>query len=113
MPLTLRGTTAFSAADALAAGRALLDASIGKHLARRLTTADASIAKLWLSEMQGRVIDRCLQCFGGNGYMWEYPVARAYADARAQRIYGGTSEIMKEIIARDFGTLAEDRGRTS
>ncbi len=76
-----------------------------------VTAADASIAKLWLSEMQGRVIDRCLQCFGGNGYMWEYPVARAYADARAQRIYGGTSEIMKEIIARDFDGAAEGRRR--
>lgn len=93
----------------LAAGRSLLDASVEKHLARKLTTADASIAKLWLSEMQIRVIDRCLQCFGGNGYMWEYPVARAYADARAQTIYGGTTEIMKEIIARDLDARAGNK----
>lgn len=59
--------------------------------------------------MQIRVIDRCLQCFGGNGYMWEYPVARAYADARAQTIYGGTTEIMKEIIARDLDARAGNK----
>jgi acyl-CoA dehydrogenase len=58
------------------------------------------MAKWWTTETQCRVIDRCLQLFGGYGYMLEYPVARAYADARVQKIYGGTNEIMKELIAR-------------
>ncbi|MEH6605457.1 MAG: acyl-CoA dehydrogenase family protein, partial [Pseudomonadales bacterium] len=65
-----------------------------------LDAATASKAKLISTEMQGRVIDECLQLYGGYGYMWEYPVARAYADARVQRIYGGTSEVMKMIISR-------------
>ncbi|MGN7398008.1 acyl-CoA dehydrogenase family protein [Peribacillus frigoritolerans] len=67
----------------------------------QLSTTDASIAKLSASEAQGRVADGCLQLFGGYGYMEEYPISRAYADARVQRIYGGTSEIMKEIISKD------------
>ncbi|MBM3513191.1 MAG: acyl-CoA dehydrogenase, partial [Alphaproteobacteria bacterium] len=58
--------------------------------------------KLWTTELQGRVVDRCLQLFGGYGYMLEYPIAKMFADARIQRIYGGTSEIMKEIIARSL-----------
>ncbi|MNU09477.1 Acryloyl-CoA reductase (NADH) [compost metagenome] len=62
----------------------------------------AAKAKLWTSEMQGKVIDECLQLFGGYGYMMEYPIARMYIDARVQRIYAGTSEIMKEIIARSL-----------
>ena len=66
-----------------------------------LTAVDAAKAKLWGSEVQNRVIDRCLQLFGGYGYMNEYPIARAFADARVQTIYGGTSEIMKTIIGRD------------
>ncbi len=65
-----------------------------------LTTHDAAKAKLWATEVQGRVIDACLQLHGGYGYMLEYPIARAYIDARASRIYGGTTEIMKEIIGR-------------
>ncbi len=67
-----------------------------------LTTANASIAKLTTTELQGKVADQCLQLFGGYGYMKEYPISRDYVDARIQRIYGGTSEIMKEIIARDL-----------
>jgi len=70
-----------------------------------LTAVDAAKAKLWATEVQGRVVDRCLQLFGGYGYMLEYPIARAWADARVQRIYGGTSEIMKTIIARDLTGL--------
>ena len=58
------------------------------------------MCKLWLTEMQDRVIDRCLQLHGGYGYMWDYPIAKLYADSRVQRIYGGTSEIMKELISR-------------
>jgi acyl-CoA dehydrogenase len=96
---TIRHRLAELATDA-AVGRAFLDECIVKHLAGALDTATASMAKYWLSEMQFRVLDACVQLHGGYGYMREYPVARAWADARVQRIYGGTSEIMKEIIAR-------------
>jgi alkylation response protein AidB-like acyl-CoA dehydrogenase len=60
------------------------------------------MAKWWSSQMQCEVIDECLQLFGGYGYMLEYPIARAYVDARVQKIYGGTNEIMKELIARSL-----------
>jgi acyl-CoA dehydrogenase len=86
----------------LEVGRAFIDDCVRHILAGTLDTARASMAKLWLTELQGRVVDRCVQLFGGYGYMWDYPVARAFANARGQRIYGGTSEIMKEIIARDI-----------
>jgi len=66
----------------------------------QLDIDDAAAAKYWCSDLMGRVIDECLQLHGGNGYMLEYPIARAWIDARAQRIYGGTNEIMKELIAR-------------
>jgi alkylation response protein AidB-like acyl-CoA dehydrogenase len=68
-----------------------------------LTAADAAMAKWWCTELQGRVVDRCVQLFGGYGYMLEYPIARAYLDARVTRIYGGTTEIMKEIVGRSLG----------
>ena len=68
-----------------------------------LTAEDASMAKWWCTEMQNRLLDRCLQLFGGYGYMKEYPIARAWLDARIQTIYGGTSEIMKEIVGRGLG----------
>ncbi len=68
-----------------------------------LTPVDAAKAKWWTTELQGRAIDRCLQLHGGYGFMNEYPVARAYADARVTRIYGGTTEIMKEVVGRDLG----------
>jgi alkylation response protein AidB-like acyl-CoA dehydrogenase len=68
-----------------------------------LTAEEASMAKWWCTELQGRVVDTCVQLFGGYGYMTEYPIARAYADARVTRIYGGTTEIMKEIIGRHLG----------
>jgi alkylation response protein AidB-like acyl-CoA dehydrogenase len=71
--------------------------------AKRLTPEDAAKAKWWCTELQGRVIDRCLQLHGGYGYMLEYPIARAFADARITRIYGGTTEIMKEIVGRSLG----------
>jgi alkylation response protein AidB-like acyl-CoA dehydrogenase len=61
------------------------------------------MAKWWTTEMQGRVLDKCLQLHGGYGYMLEYPISRAFRDARAQRIYGGSNEIMKEIIGRGLG----------
>jgi long-chain-acyl-CoA dehydrogenase len=68
-----------------------------------LTAEDAASAKWWCTELQGRVVDRCVQLFGGYGYMLEYPIARAWADARATRIYGGANEIMKEIVGRSLG----------
>ena len=68
-----------------------------------LTPEDAASAKWWCTDLQGRVADRCLQLFGGYGYMTEYPIARAYADARVTRIYGGANEIMKEIVGRSLG----------
>ncbi len=81
-------------------GRVFIDSCIERCIAGTLDTSTASMAKWWLTDMQCRVIDECLQLHGGYGYMREYPIARMYADARAQRIYGGTNEIMKEIIAR-------------
>ena len=72
----------------------------------QLDTATASMAKYWTSDLHFPVMDRCVQLFGGYGYMWEYPIARAWADARVQRIYGGTNEIMKELISRNMGLPA-------
>jgi alkylation response protein AidB-like acyl-CoA dehydrogenase len=71
--------------------------------AGELTAVDASKAKWWCTELQGRTVDRCLQLHGGYGYMNEYPIARAFTDARITRIYGGTTEIMKEVIGRSLG----------
>ena len=71
--------------------------------AGELTAVDAAKAKWWCTELQGRTVDKCLQLHGGYGYMNEYPIAQAYADARITRIYGGTTEIMKEVIGRDLG----------
>jgi acyl-CoA dehydrogenase len=82
--------------------RIFIDRCAELLLRSELTTVDASKAKLLATELQGRVTDQCLQLHGGYGYMWEYPVTRAYADARIQRIYGGTSEVMKLIIGRDL-----------
>ncbi|KXO98994.1 acyl-CoA dehydrogenase family protein [Tsukamurella pseudospumae] len=82
------------------AGKTLVDHCIGLAITGGLDAATASMAKLWATEMQCRVIDRCLQLFGGYGYMMEYPIAQMYAAARVQKIYGGTNEIMKELIAR-------------
>lgn len=80
--------------------RAFLKDCMARHIRGELDTAAASVAKFWTTEMQFSVLDRCVQLFGGYGYMNEYPIARAWADARVQRIYGGTTEIMKEIVAR-------------
>ena len=81
-------------------GEALVDRCIGQHETDDCSAAEASMAKYWCSEMLGRVVDECVQLHGGYGYMNEYPIAKAYVDARVQRIYAGTTEIMKEIIAR-------------
>jgi alkylation response protein AidB-like acyl-CoA dehydrogenase len=84
------------------ATRAFVDACMVAHLQGRLDAARAALAKAWVTEQQGRVMDECLQLFGGYGYMMEYPIAELYADARVQRIYGGTNEIMKELAARSM-----------
>jgi alkylation response protein AidB-like acyl-CoA dehydrogenase len=80
-----------------------VDKCIELLLQDKLDTATASMAKYWVSDLENKVIDECVQLFGGYGYMWEYPIARAFVDARVQRIYGGTNEIMKEVIARGMG----------
>ena len=82
--------------------RVMVDRCVELVCEDRLDATTAAMVKFWSSELQGRVADECVQLHGGNGYMWEFPIARAYADARIQRIWAGTSEIMKEIIARDL-----------
>lgn len=84
-------------------GRVYVDNQILQHTKGELSADEAAKSKWWITELEKRVIDRCLQLFGGWGYMEEYPIARAYRDARVQTIYGGTTEIMKEIIGRSLG----------
>jgi long-chain-acyl-CoA dehydrogenase len=84
-------------------GQTFVDRCVLALNAGELTAEEASMAKWWCTELQGRVVDACVQLHGGYGYMTEFPVARAYADARVTRIYGGTTEIMKEIIGRNLG----------
>lgn len=86
-------------ADYLAV-RALCDSAVEAMIEGKLTAPQASLIKYWVTEKQCNVIDECLQLFGGYGYMSEYPIARMYADARVQKIYGGTNEIMKELASR-------------
>ena len=85
------------------AAQALLDRSIEALVVGELTAADAAATKLFCTEVQARAVDRCLQLFGGYGYILEYPIARLYADARVARIYGGSSEVMKSIISKSLG----------
>jgi alkylation response protein AidB-like acyl-CoA dehydrogenase len=87
----------------VAAGRALVDAALADLDRGELSGADAARVKLYATELQAEVVDACLQLHGGYGYMLEYPIARMYADARVSRIYGGSSEIMKVLIAKDLG----------
>ncbi len=84
-------------------GRVFVDKCTELLMQDKLDTATASMAKYWCSDLQCKVMDECVQLFGGYGFMWEYPITRAYADARVQRIYGGTNEIMKEVITRAMG----------
>ena len=86
----------------LQAGWAHVDWCLARHLEKKLTAAEASAAKLFHTELQWEVCDAALQLHGGAGYMNEYPIARLWRDARVQRIYGGTSEIMKEVVARSI-----------
>jgi acyl-CoA dehydrogenase len=80
--------------------RVFVDRLIGLHLEGKLDAAAASMAKYWVTDLENKVVDACLQMFGGYGYMSEYPIARMYRDSRVQRIYGGANEIMKGLIAR-------------
>ena len=80
--------------------RTFVDRLIGLHLEGKLDAATASMAKYWVSDLENKIIDECLQLFGGYGFMNEYPIARMYKDSRVQRIYGGANEIMKVLIAR-------------
>jgi alkylation response protein AidB-like acyl-CoA dehydrogenase len=83
--------------------RVFVDKCLELVLQEKLDTATASMAKYWTSDLQCKVMDECVQLHGGYGYMWEQPITRAFADARVQRIYGGTNEIMKEVISRAMG----------
>ena len=83
-------------------GRQFVDKCIALFMKGELDAVDAAMAEMWLSNMHCKVVDECLQLFGGWGYMWEYPIARAYADARIVKIAGGSIEIMKHIIGRQL-----------
>jgi acyl-CoA dehydrogenase len=90
-------------ATELAVARTFTDRAVTEHIAGTLSNEDASMVKWWDTELCNKIVDRCVQLHGGYGYMREYPVARAFADGRVQTIYGGTTEIMKEIIGRGLG----------
>ncbi len=105
-PISKFQNTRFKLAECAAkveVGRAFLDKLVAEHLAGKYLVKESSMAKMWQSEMAGEVVDTCLQFFGGYGYMLEYPIARAYMDTRVQRIFAGTNEIMKVIIAKQMG----------
>lgn len=97
--------TRFTMADLRAkidSAQCFVDRCVEVHNAGELSSAEAAGAKLVCSELQGEVVDSCLQFFGGTGYMDEYPISRMYRDARVTRIYAGASEIMKELISREI-----------
>ena len=83
--------------------RSFVQDCLSQHVDGALDPARAAKAKWWCTDVQARTADRCLQLFGGYGYMTEYPVSRAFVEARVQKIYAGTNEIMKEIVGRDLG----------
>ncbi|WP_420542248.1 acyl-CoA dehydrogenase family protein [Sediminimonas qiaohouensis] len=104
-PLTQFQNTRFKLAECLTrtkVARAFLDECISEHLRGALSVEKAAMAKYWTTDTQGEVLDDCLQLHGGYGFMQEYAIAEMWTDARVQRIYGGTNEIMKELIARSF-----------
>ncbi|SDX59420.1 acyl-CoA dehydrogenase family protein [Marinobacter mobilis] len=86
----------------ITAARVFVDRCLELHLEKKLDVTTAAMLKQWTTDLQCKVMDECVQLHGGYGYMWEYPIARAWADSRVQRIYAGTNEIMKEIVARSF-----------
>jgi acyl-CoA dehydrogenase len=105
-PISKFQNTRFKLAECAAkieVGRAFIDKLVSEHASGKYLVKECSMAKLWQSEMAQEVVDECLQLFGGYGYMTEYPVCRAFMDARVQRIYAGTNEIMKVIISKQMG----------
>jgi acyl-CoA dehydrogenase len=105
-PISKFQNTQFKLVECLAkveVGRAYLDKVVAEHVAGKYLVKECSIAKFWSTDMAQEVVDTCLQFFGGYGYMLEYPVTRAFMDARVQRIYAGTNEIMKVIVAKQLG----------
>ncbi len=105
-PISKFQNTQFKLVECLAkveVGRAYVDKVVSEHVAGKYLVKECSIAKFWTTDMAQEVIDTCLQFFGGYGYMLEYPVTRAFMDARVQRIYAGTNEIMKVIVAKQIG----------
>ncbi|HEY4058520.1 MAG TPA: acyl-CoA dehydrogenase family protein, partial [Kofleriaceae bacterium] len=105
-PISKFQNTQFKLVEAMAkceVGRAYVDKVVAEHVAGKQLVTECSIAKFWTTDMAQEVIDTCLQFFGGYGYMLEYPVTRAFMDARVQRIYAGTNEIMKVIVAKQLG----------
>jgi alkylation response protein AidB-like acyl-CoA dehydrogenase len=114
-PIGALQNTRFALADVateVTVAESFVDRCVIALNAGRLTPAEAAMAKLWATEMEFRVLDSCQQLFGGYGYMREYPIARAAVDARVTRVYGGTSEIMREIIGRDLD-LDPTRGKAA
>jgi long-chain-acyl-CoA dehydrogenase len=104
-PLSALQNTQFSLAEMvteLEVSQAYIDQAVVRNNHGELSAVDAAKAKWWATEMHKRVVDRCVQLFGGYGYMTEYPIAKAYADVRVTTIYGGTTEIMKHIIAKEI-----------
>ncbi|WP_299349880.1 acyl-CoA dehydrogenase family protein [uncultured Shimia sp.] len=104
-PIIQFQNTRFKLAECLTktkVARAFLDECISELIAGKLTAEKAAMAKYWITDTQGEVLDECLQLFGGYGYMQEYPIGEMWVDARVQRIYGGTNEIMKELISRSL-----------
>ena len=93
--------------------QAFVDRCVTEHDKGTLSADDAAKAKLYTSELEARVTDACVQLHGGNGYMDEYPISRMYTNARISRIYAGSSEIMREIIARSIGLDPRKKGTKS
>jgi acyl-CoA dehydrogenase len=105
-PISKFQNTQFKLVECLAkveVGRAYVDKVVAEHVAGKYLVKECSIAKFWLTDTGQEIVDTCLQFFGGYGYMLEYPIARAFMDARVQRIYAGTNEIMKVIVAKQLG----------
>ena len=105
-PISKFQNTQFKLVESLAkceVGRAYVDKVVAEHVAGKYLVKECSIAKFWLTDTAQEIVDTCLQFFGGYGYMLEYPITRAFMDARVQRIYAGTNEIMKVIVAKQLG----------
>jgi acyl-CoA dehydrogenase len=105
-PISKFQNTQFKIVECLAkveVGRAFVDKVVAEHIKGKYLVKESSMAKFWTTDMAQEVVDTCLQFFGGYGYMMEYPVTRAFMDARVQRIYAGTNEIMKVIVAKQIG----------